>query len=154
MDCPPLGIFLKIQLDKCLSAMACMQAKAGSPVFNQDIVSAPTDYKQKKTKQILFQPFASSLFFHEHHKPKTNPKFDRRSQKGQTRKTGSLGNHAAWKVSTQCTVFCNYTGTPDQQSSEGTQPFLSCLHFRCSNQGPKTAPREPLPLFLPLEHWL
>lgn len=39
-------------------------------VFNQDIVSAPTDYKQKKTKQILFQPLASSLFFHEHHKPK------------------------------------------------------------------------------------
>lgn len=103
--------------------MTCMYAKAGSlqftatEVFNQDIVSAPTDYKQKKTKQILFQPLASSLFFHGHHKPKTNPKFITCSQKGQTRKTGSLGNHVEWRVSTRWTIFHNYTATPDQQSS-------------------------------------
>lgn len=55
-------------------------------VFNQGIVSALTECKQKKTKQINFQPdgssLASSLFFHEHHRPKTNPKFSTHSQKG------------------------------------------------------------------------
>lgn len=56
-----------MHLDKCLSLQFTV-----TEVFNQDIVSAPTDYKQRKTKQILFQPLPSSLFSHEHHKQTPN----------------------------------------------------------------------------------
>lgn len=63
---------------KCVQTNVCQQWSLKftiTEVFNQGIVSALTECKQKKTKQINFQPdgssLASSLFSHEHHRPKT-----------------------------------------------------------------------------------